>query len=127
VRPRGSAGGASLSACAGKAEEGAVAEPRRLTRTQPACVMSGAQRAPFGLSHLAKCPCRGARSGLRMVLRPPGDAVVPMVLRGRRLAGRELRVLGPSLLPPRASTRISFAVPTRQLPGRSLSESRCRR
>jgi hypothetical protein len=31
-------------------------------------------------SYQPRCPCRGARSGLRMVLWPPGDAVVPMVL-----------------------------------------------
>src|SRR6476619_5666353 len=53
----------------GLAEEGAVAEPRRLTRTQPACVMSGAQRAPLGLSHL------GPRGTLGDQLDQVGDRV----------------------------------------------------
>src|SRR6185436_19847837 len=53
-RARGACKRAPLSACAGKAEEGAVAEPRRPTTTQPVCVMSGAQRAPFGA-----CPSGG--------------------------------------------------------------------
>jgi hypothetical protein len=49
----------------------------------------------FGLASL---PRRRARSGLKMVLRPSGNACGSMVLRGRGLAG-ESCVKGPSLLP----------------------------
>ena len=56
------------------------------------------------------CTCRGARSGLKMVLWSSGNAVVLWSREAVDLAGRELRV-GPFIVASFAgSTRTSFAV-----------------
>src|SRR4051794_33489229 len=55
------------------------------------------------------CPLRDARSGLKVVLWPPANAVVPMVRGGRRLAGRWGSRRGPFIVSlSRTRTRFRF-------------------